>query len=88
MDLLEYQARDLFERFAVPVLSGKVATTPDEAVARVLEAREQLQVGGELGHLGGRDAAGGGSGLGEAELLPTRGGDPGGADGGRGAHAV
>lgn len=33
MDLLEYQARDLFERYGVPVLSGRVATTVDEALA-------------------------------------------------------
>jgi succinyl-CoA synthetase beta subunit len=38
VDLLEYQARDLFERFAVPVLSGRVASTADEAV----DAYEQL----------------------------------------------
>ncbi|MBB1509459.1 ADP-forming succinate--CoA ligase subunit beta [Tessaracoccus sp. MC1756] len=31
MDLLEYQARDLFERFDVPVLAGRTATTPEEA---------------------------------------------------------
>ncbi|GAA4897711.1 ADP-forming succinate--CoA ligase subunit beta [Tessaracoccus lubricantis] len=31
MDLLEYQARELFERFDVPVLPGRTATTPEEA---------------------------------------------------------
>lgn len=40
MDLLEYQARDLFEAGAVPVLPGRTATTPDEAV----EAMESLGV--------------------------------------------
>ncbi len=59
MDLLEYQARDLFERFAVPVLSGRVASTPDEAV----DAYEQL--GAEVAvikaqvRIGGRGKAGG-----------------------------
>ncbi len=38
MDLLEYQARDLFERFGVPVLPGRIATSVDEA----LEAHEAL----------------------------------------------
>ena len=31
MDLFEYQARDVFEKHAVPVLAGAVATTPQEA---------------------------------------------------------
>lgn len=31
MDLFEYQARDIFERHGVPVLSGIVATTPEQA---------------------------------------------------------
>ncbi|MBK7821704.1 MAG: ADP-forming succinate--CoA ligase subunit beta [Tessaracoccus sp.] len=59
MDLLEYQARDLFERFAIPVLSGRVASTPDEAV----DAYEQL--GAEVAvikaqvRVGGRGKAGG-----------------------------
>ncbi|MFT3887408.1 MAG: ADP-forming succinate--CoA ligase subunit beta [Arachnia sp.] len=59
MDLLEYQARDLFERFSVPVLSGRVASTPDEAV----DAYEQL--GAEVAVIkaqvrtGGRGKAGG-----------------------------
>ena len=38
MDLLEYQARALFERFGVPVLPGRTATTVNEA----LEAHEAL----------------------------------------------
>ena len=33
MDLYEYQARDLFERYGVPVLAGIVADTPEEARA-------------------------------------------------------
>ncbi len=33
MDLFEYQARDLFEQYGVPVLAGKIADTPEEAEA-------------------------------------------------------
>ena len=33
MDLFEYQARDIFEAHGVPVLSGAVATTPEDARA-------------------------------------------------------
>ena len=31
MDLYEYQARDLFEKYGVPVLKGIVATSPAQA---------------------------------------------------------
>ncbi|WP_068426199.1 ADP-forming succinate--CoA ligase subunit beta [Piscicoccus intestinalis] len=37
MDLFEYQARDLFEKHGVPVLAGKIATTPQEARAAAEE---------------------------------------------------
>ena len=37
MDLYEYQARDMFERHGVPVLAGKIATTPAEAKAAAEE---------------------------------------------------
>ena len=33
VDLYEYQARDLFERYEVPVLAGIVADTPEEVRA-------------------------------------------------------
>ena len=33
MDLYEYQARDLFEKYEVPVLAGIIADTPEEAKA-------------------------------------------------------
>ena len=33
MDLYEYQARDVFEKYGVPVLAGIVADTPAEARA-------------------------------------------------------
>ncbi len=37
MDLFEYQARDMFEKHGVPVLAGKIATTPQEARAAAEE---------------------------------------------------
>ncbi|MDE9367124.1 ADP-forming succinate--CoA ligase subunit beta [Luteipulveratus sp. YIM 133132] len=37
MDLFEYQARDMFEAHGVPVLAGKVATTPADAKAAAEE---------------------------------------------------
>ena len=37
MDLYEYQARDLFEKYEVPVLAGIIADTPEEVRAAVNE---------------------------------------------------
>ena len=58
MDLLEYQGKQYFARFGIPVSPGGVAVTPDEAVA-VSEAlgypvvvKAQVQVGGR-GKAGG-----------------------------------
>jgi succinyl-CoA synthetase beta subunit len=36
LDLYEYQARDLFERYKVPVLAGRIADTADEAEAAAI----------------------------------------------------
>lgn len=61
MDLYEYQARDLFAKHGVPVLAGRVASTPDEAY----EAATQLLKDGDLVVVkaqvktGGRGKAGG-----------------------------
>ncbi len=61
MDLYEYQARDLFAKHDVPVLAGKVATTPEEA----FEAATELLKEGDLVVVkaqvktGGRGKAGG-----------------------------
>jgi succinyl-CoA synthetase beta subunit len=58
VDLYEYQGRELFERHGLPVLSGDVATTPEEAreIAEKLGARvvvkAQVKVGGR-GKAGG-----------------------------------
>ena len=58
MDLFEYQARDLFEAYGVPVLQGLIADTPQEAEAAaakiggVVVVKAQVQVGGR-GKAGG-----------------------------------
>jgi succinyl-CoA synthetase beta subunit len=58
VDLYEYQARDLFEKYEVPVLPGIVATTPEEVRAAaeklggVVVVKAQVKVGGR-GKAGG-----------------------------------
>ncbi|SKC49736.1 ADP-forming succinate--CoA ligase subunit beta [Plantibacter cousiniae (nom. nud.)] len=58
MDLYEYQARDLFEQYEVPVLAGIIADTPDEVRAAaerlggVVVVKAQVKVGGR-GKAGG-----------------------------------
>ena len=41
MDLFEYQAKELFAEYGVPVQNGKVADTPEEAreIAAALRGR-------------------------------------------------
>jgi len=58
VDLYEYQARDLFEKYEVPVLAGIIADTPEEAKAAaekiggVVVVKAQVKVGGR-GKAGG-----------------------------------
>ena len=58
MDLYEYQARDLFEKYGVPVLAGITADTPEEVRAAaeklggVTVVKAQVKVGGR-GKAGG-----------------------------------
>jgi succinyl-CoA synthetase beta subunit len=58
VDLFEYQARDLFESYGVPVLPGIIADTPEEARAAseklggVTVVKAQVKVGGR-GKAGG-----------------------------------
>ena len=59
MDLLEYQARDMFERYNVPVLSGRTATTPEQAVAAYEQLGVELAVIKAQVRVGGRGKAGG-----------------------------
>ncbi|MCQ9367650.1 ADP-forming succinate--CoA ligase subunit beta [Brevibacterium sp. 50QC2O2] len=59
MDLFEYQARDLFEKHGVPVLRGKVATTPAEAKSAAEELGGGVVVVKAQVKIGGRGKAGG-----------------------------
>jgi succinyl-CoA synthetase beta subunit len=58
VDLFEYQARDLFESYGVPVLQGIIADTPEDAKAAaekiggVVVVKAQVKVGGR-GKAGG-----------------------------------
>ena len=58
MDLLEYQGKQLFARHAVPVPSGRPATTVEEAVAAADEIGYPCVVKAQV-QIGGRGKAGG-----------------------------
>ena len=58
MDLFEYQARDLFESYGVPVLAGIVADTPEEAKAAAAKLGGTVVVKAQV-KAGGRGKAGG-----------------------------
>ena len=58
MDLFEYQARDLFESYGVPVLSGIIADTPEEASAAAAKIGGTVVVKAQV-KAGGRGKAGG-----------------------------
>ena len=58
MDLFEYQARDLFESYGVPVLAGIVAETPEEARAAAAAIGGTVVVKAQV-KAGGRGKAGG-----------------------------
>jgi len=58
MDLFEYQARDLFAEYDVPVLPGMVASTPEQARAAAAEIGGQVVIKAQV-KVGGRGKAGG-----------------------------
>ena len=58
MDLFEYQARDLFEKYGVPVLQGLTADTPEEAEAAAAKIGGTVVVKAQV-KVGGRGKAGG-----------------------------
>ena len=58
MDLYEYQARDMFERYGVPVLQGLIADTPEEAEAAAAKIGGLTVVKAQV-KTGGRGLAGG-----------------------------
>src|SRR5467141_1393668 len=58
MDLLEYQGKQLFAAFGIPVSEGRVARTPDEARSAAEEIGGQVVVKAQV-LTGGRGKAGG-----------------------------
>jgi succinyl-CoA synthetase beta subunit len=58
MDLYEYQGKELFKRFGIPVSEGRVAATPEEARAAAQEIGGQVVVKAQV-LTGGRGKAGG-----------------------------
>ena len=58
MDLLEYQGKQYFARFAIPVSAGGVATSADEAVAEAERVGYPVVVKAQV-QVGGRGKAGG-----------------------------
>jgi succinyl-CoA synthetase beta subunit len=58
MDLYEYQGKQLFGQFGIPVSDGRLATTPDEARAAAEELGGQVVVKAQV-LTGGRGKAGG-----------------------------
>src|SRR5512132_3351085 len=58
MDLYEYQGKQLFARFGIPVSEGRLATTPEEARAAAEQIGGQVVVKAQV-LTGGRGKAGG-----------------------------
>ena len=58
MDIHEYQAKDFFAQYNIPVLHGKVATSSDEAAEAANELGPTVVVKAQV-HAGGRGKAGG-----------------------------
>jgi succinyl-CoA synthetase beta subunit len=58
MDLLEYQGKELFKRFGIPVSEGRLATTPAEARSAAEQLGGQVVVKAQV-LTGGRGKAGG-----------------------------
>jgi succinyl-CoA synthetase beta subunit len=58
VDLYEYQGKELFKRFGIPVSEGRLATTPQEARAAAEEIGGQVVVKAQV-LTGGRGKAGG-----------------------------
>ena len=59
MNFHEYQAKELFAEYGIPVPAGLVAATPDEAVAAARELGGEMWVVKAQVHAGGRGKAGG-----------------------------
>ena len=59
MNLHEYQAKELFRNYGLPVSVGRAVQTPDEAVAAATELGGDRWVCKVQVHAGGRGKAGG-----------------------------
>src|ERR1700722_41448 len=59
MNLHEYQSKQLFAQYAIPIPKGHVANSPDEAVAAAEKLGGSLWVVKAQVHAGGRGKAGG-----------------------------
>jgi succinyl-CoA synthetase beta subunit len=59
MNLHEYQAKEVFSTYGIPVPTGRVAATPDEAVAAAEALGGNIWVVKAQVHAGGRGKAGG-----------------------------
>jgi succinyl-CoA synthetase beta subunit len=58
VNIHEYQAKEVFAGYGIPIVPGKVATTPDEAAAIAREIGGTVVVKAQV-HAGGRGKAGG-----------------------------
>ena len=58
MDLFEYQGKEFFAEYGMPVSPGKIAFSVDEAVAAAEELGAPVMVKAQV-HTGGRGKAGG-----------------------------
>ena len=58
MDLYEYQGKELFKRFGIPVSEGRLATTPEDAREAAEELGGPVVVKAQV-LTGGRGKAGG-----------------------------
>ena len=58
MKIHEYQAKEMFARYGIPVPQGRVATTPDEAAEIAADIGGSVVVKAQV-HAGGRGKAGG-----------------------------
>ena len=59
MNLHEYQSKEVFTRYGIPVPRGRIASTPDEAVAAAEALGGSIWVVKAQVHAGGRGKAGG-----------------------------
>ena len=58
MKIHEYQAKEIFAQYGIPVPAGKVAFTPQEAKAVAAEVGRPVMIKAQV-HVGGRGKAGG-----------------------------